>query len=447
MKRRDFLRGAGVALGLPLLDSLRPAWAAAVPARPPVRAAFLYFPNGVWEKSWVPQDVGFGYRLSPSLEPLEDVREEVLVLSGLDKPNSRRGDGHYAKTANFLTGLPVHQTTGKDLSVGGISVDQLIAERLGHLTPLPSLELGVDAVISGIDSNVGFTRLYGSYIAWRNASTPMARENDPRMAYQRLFGMSRGGGNDPAEARRREDRRNLLDLVLEDARGLRARLGRDDQFKLDEYMDSVRAVEKRIAFFSKPDPREWTPPEPGADYAPPAGAPKDHQEHVRLMLDLIVLAFRADVTRVATFMFANDVSNKNFSLLIPGVKGGHHELSHHESKKEKTEPYSLINRWHAEQFAYLTRKLREVKEGEGSLVDNVMAMCGSSLSDGNRHDPNNLPILLGGRGGGTIRPGRHLAHPKNTPLCNLYQAMLDRLGIPVDRFGDATGPLDLEERC
>jgi hypothetical protein len=444
MDRRSFLRGAGVALGLPLLDSLRPAWAAAAP-KPPVRSAFLYFPNGVWEKSWVPEDAGFGYRLSPSLEPLEPVREEVLVLSGLDKPNSRRGDGHYAKTANFLTGLPVHQTTGKDLSVGGASIDQLIAERLGHLTPLPSLELGVDAVISGIDSNVGFTRLYGSYIAWRNASTPVARENDPAMAYQRLFGMSKGG-NDPAEARRRDDRGALLDLVLEDARSLRGRLGRDDQFKLDEYMDSVRAVEKRLEFFSKPDAREWTPPGPG-EWAPPAGAPKDHQEHVRLMLDLIALAFRADVTRVATFMFANDVSNKNFSLLIPGVKGGHHELSHHEGKKEKYEPYAKINRWHAEQFAYLLAKLREVKEGDGTLLDNSMILCGSSLSDGNRHDPNNLPILLGGRGGRSIRPGRHLPHPKNTPLCNLYHAMLERAGVKVDRFGDSTGPLDLEERC
>lgn len=428
MNRRAFLRGTGAVLGLPFLPSL----ARGQQAAPPKRMALMYFPNGVWEKAWVPAKTGRDFELPFSLEPLAPVRNDVLICSGLDKPNSRNGDGHYAKTANFLTGLPVRQTTGKELSVGGVSVDQYCASKIGHLTPLPSLELAVDPVISGIDSNVGFTRLYGSYIAWRTESTPVAREIDPRAAYERLFGMKR------PDAKAHEDRRALLDLVLEDAKGLRGRLGRDDQFKLDEYMDAVRAVEKRIAFYSKPDPREWKAPEPG-DWAPPAGAPKDHLEHVRLMFDLIALAFRSDTTRIATFMFANDVSGKNFSLLIPGVKGGHHELSHHESKKEKYEPYSAIARWHVEQFAYLLGKLREVKEGEGTLLGNSMIMMGSSISDGNRHDPNNLPILVGG----AVNGGRHLAHPKNTPLCDLYAAMLRKMGTPVDRFADSKAELDL----
>jgi hypothetical protein len=428
--RRTFLRGAGAALGLPFLDAM----ASGADPKPPVRAAFMYFPNGVFEKNWVPEAAGAHYSLPFSLEPLADVRDEVLVISGLDKPHSRSGDGHYAKTANFLTGLPVRKTTGKELSVGGLSVDQVAAEKIGGRTPLPSLELGIDPVISGIDSNVGYTRLYGSYIAWRSESTPVAREIDPPSAYARLFG-ARGAGS--------EDRRKLLDLVLEDARSLRGRLGRDDQFKLDEYMDSVRAVERRIEFYSKPDPRDWKAPEPGGDWAAPAGAPKDHQEHVRLMLDLMVLAFRSDLTRLSTFMFANDVSNKNFSLLIPGVRGGHHEYSHHESKAEKIEPYSKINRWHAEQFAYMTRKLAAIREGAGTLLDSCMILMGSSLSDGNRHDPNNLPILLAGRGGGTIRPGRHLSHAKDTPLCNLYLAMLRRLGVPAETFGDSQRELDL----
>lgn len=440
LSRRAFLRGAGVALGVPLLESL-PAWGRG--ARPPVRMAFLYFPNGVWEKNWVPLETGSDYLLPPALEPLAREQGDVLVLSGLDKPNSRSGDGHYAKTANFLTGLPVRKTTGKELSVGSLSVDQFCAQKIGHLTPLPSLELAVDPVISGIDSNVGYTRLYGSYIAWRSESTPVAREIDPRMAYERLFGLKRPTAQDPAAARRQEDHRKLLDLVLEDAGELRKRLGRDDLLKLDEFMDSVRAVEKRIEFFSKPDPREWAPPEKGADYAPPAGAPKDHQEHVRLMLDLIVLAFRTDSTRLSTFMFANDVSNKNFSLLIPGVKGGHHELSHHQRQESKYEAYSRINRWHVEQFAYMVRKMKAVREGEGTLLDHVMVMMGSSLSDGDRHDPNNLPILLAGRGGGTVGSGRHLAHLKNTPLCNLYVAMLERMGLAVERFGDSTGALEI----
>lgn len=435
MNRRTFLRGTGAALALPFMESI----ARAAAPTPPARMILMYFPNGVWEKAWVPAKTGYAFELPFSLEPLKPVENDVLVLSGLDKPNSRSGDGHYAKTANFLTGLPVRQTTGKELSVGGVSVDQVCASKIGHLTPLPSLELGVDPVISGIDSNVGYTRLYGSYIAWRTESTPVAREIDPRAAYERLFGMKR------PDAKAHEDRRALLDLVLEDAQGLRGRLGRDDQFKLDEYMDAVRAVEKRLAFYAKPDPREWKAPEPEGDWAAPAGAPKDHREHVRLMMDLMALAFRSDTTRVATFMFANDVSNKNFSLLIPGVKAAHHELSHHENKKEKTEPYSAIARWHVEQFVYLLGKLREVREGEGTLLDRTMAMLGSSLSDGNRHDPNNLPILLGGGGGLRVQGGRHASHPKDTPLCNLYQALLERMGTPVDRFGDSTGALDLAD--
>jgi hypothetical protein len=444
LSRRTFLRGAGLALGVPLLESLAPRRAFALPnAAPPVRMSCMYFPNGMWEKDWNPAAAGRDYELPFALQPLAPHKADVLVLTGLDKAHSHQGDGHYAKTANYLTGLPVHKTTGKDLSVGGASIDQFCAEKIGHLTPLPSLELGVDPVITGIDSNVGFTRLYGSHIAWRSAATPVAREISPRMAYQRLFGMKRSSATDPATARKQEDDRKLLDLVLEDAQGLRGRLGRDDQTKFDEYLDSIRAVEKRIEFFSKPDPRDWKAPEPG-DYAPPAGAPGDHKAHVRLMFDLIVLAYQTDTTRISTFMFANDVSSKNFAGLIEGVKGSHHEFSHHENKKEKFEPYSKIVRWHVEQFAYLLEKMKAVKEGEGTLLDHSMLLFGSSFSDGNRHDPANLPILLAGGGGGTILSGRHLASPKGTPLCNVYAAMLERMGTPVLKFGDSSAAMALD---
>src|SRR5262249_27066243 len=284
---------------------------------------------------------------------------------------------------------------------------------------------------------------YGSHIAWRTATTPVAREINPRAAYQRLFGMKRPTSGDPASARKQEDDRRLLDLVLEDAQSLRGKLGRDDQTKRDEYLDSIRAVEKRIDFFSKPDPRDWKAPEPG-DYAPPAGAPGDHRAHVRLMFDLIALAFQTDTTRISTFMFANDVSGKNFAGLIDGVKGGHHEFSHHENKKEKYEAYSKIVRWHVEQFAYLLGKLKAVKEGSGRLLDHTMVMFGSSISDGNRHDPANLPVLLGGRGGGSILSGRHVAFPKGTPLCNLYAAMLERMGTAVQKFGDSSEAMTLD---
>src|SRR6185503_16855389 len=386
-----------------------------------------YFPNGVWEANWFPKTTGEKYEVPFALEPLAQHKQDLLVFSHLDKKHSHQGDGHYAKTANFLTGLPVRKTAGKDISVGGISIDQLCAQQVGHLTPLPSMELGIDPVVSGIDTNVGYTRLYGCYISWRSPSAPIAREINPRLAYERLFGVLRAKNGSTVNRRQMDDNKTLLDLVLDDAHRLRNRLGRDDQYKLDEYLDSVRDVEKRLEFFSKADPREWRPPtSPGEDIAAPKGEPGDHQEHVRLMLDLMVLGFWTDSTRLSTFMFANDVSGKNFSKLIPGVRGGHHEFSHHQNKAEKYEPYSKINRWHNEQLVYFLDKLKAIKEGDKTLLDNSMILFGSSFSDGNRHDPNNLPIVLAGRAGGKIQTGRHIKCAKNTPLCNLYVSMLDR---------------------
>jgi len=433
LSRRTFLRGAGAMIALPFFESLLPVRAASA-VRPPKRAAFLYFPNGVWPGAWIPKKTGSDFELPFSLTPLEKLKQDVIVLSGLDKAQSRGGDGHYAKTANFLTGLHVQKTIGKDINVGGVSVDQVVAQKFGDQTPLPSLELGIDPVISGTDSVVGYTRLYGSYISWRTPWAPLAKEINPRMVYERLFGAKDA-------TRGRDDDRSLLDLTLEDARNLRGRLGRDDLFKLDEYLDAIRAVERRLEFASKPDPRPWKPTlTSGAATPPVAGIPHEHREHVKLMLDLMVLAFWSDSTRVITFMFANDVSNKNFSF-VDGVRGSHHDMSHHSNKPDKIEQYQRIARWHVEQFAYLLNKMKAIREGEGTLLDNAMVMCGSSLSDGNRHDPNNLPILLGGRAGGTLQSGRHIASPKNTPLCNLYVSMLQRMDLPVKSFGDSSGPL------
>jgi hypothetical protein len=441
-------------LGLPILEAMgkllpsasaeaRASTAVAPNVQAPVRMACIYFPNGVWEKNWFPENAGTDYRMPSALEPLEAHRDRLMVFSGLDKQHSHGGDGHYAKTANFLTGLPVRKTAGKDISVGGISIDQLCAQQIGHLTPLPSIELGVDPVVSGIDSVVGYTRLYGCYIAWRSPAMPLAREINPRLAYERLFGVMRANRISADDRRRQEDKRALLDLVLDDAHQLRGRLGRDDQYKLDEYLDAVRDVERRLEFFSRPDPREWRPTTLLEDLAAPSGAPGDHLEHVRLMLDLIVLAFRTDSTRIATFMFANDVSGKNFGKLIPGANGSHHEFSHHQNKDDNLEPYSKINRWHSEQLAYLMSRMDAIQEGDRTLLDNSMVLFGSSMSDGNRHDPSNLPILLAGGGGGAIQSGRHVACPKKTPLCNLYVSMLERMGTPVDAFGDSSGALSL----
>ncbi len=436
--RRRFLKGAGLSLALPLLPSLMrtSVLAASSPTPSPIRTAFIYFPNGVWEKAWVPEATGTDYQLSPSLEPLASVRDDVLVLSGLDKKNSHGGDGHYAKTANFLTGMPVTKTTGKDVSSGGISIDQLIAQKFRGQTPLPSLELGTEPVISGIDSNVGYTRLYGSNISWQSANRPVAKEINPRLVYERMYG-SRAGVVDSSS----ESYRNLLDYVLEDARSLRNKLGRDDQFKMDEYLDSVRGVEQRVEFATKHsvdreqarlNDQDWLLTQPGT--------PSEFREHITTMLDLMVLAFRSDSTRVCSLMFANDVSGRNFSFL-EGVHGSHHELSHHENNDAKIAQYQRINRWHVEQFARFLEKLKAIPEGNGTLLDNSMIVFGSSMSDGNRHDPDNLPILVGGRGGGHLMTGQHVAVEGMVPLCNLYLTMLQKLQFNEDSFGDSTGIL------
>jgi hypothetical protein len=466
LSRRTFLRGAGVALGLPLLEamSLRGAAASgsagAKRAAAPVRAAYLYFPNGAWMDAWVPQQKGADYELPFSLTPLAPVKDSVLVLSGLDKPFSRSGDGHYAKTANFLTGLHVRKTTGQDLSAGGVSVDQLSAARVGHLTPLPSLELATDPVINGLDRAVNYTRMYGSFISWRSPTVPMPRLIDPRAAFERMFGARDAEGRPVAQPSHADDR-TLLDAALDDAHDLRRRLGKGDQQKLDEYLESVHSVESRLNF-KRNDADGWQPPTRPDKLTPPPSMARpamvfksndnggdgvmadaqqiDPRKLVCLMLDLMVLAFWTDTTRNLTFMFANDVSPRSFSFL-DGVKDNHHSSSHHAKKPEKIESYKIITRWHVDQFVYLLKRLQGISEGERTLLDNAIILCGSSLSDGNAHSPNNLPILLGGKGGGRIRSGRHLAFSSNTPLCNLYVSMLDCQGIQVPRFGDSTEPL------
>ena len=427
-----------------------------------MRAAYLYFPNGAWMDAWVPKQTGAGYELPFSLTPLQPVRDSVTVLSGLDKPFSRSGDGHYAKTANFLTGLHVRKTTGQDLNSGGVSVDQVAAGRMGHLTPLPSLELATDPVINGLDRAVNYTRMYGSFISWRRPNLPMPRLIDPRAAFERMFGARDAAGRLLPQPSRADDQ-GLLDAALEDAHDLRRRLGQGDQHKLDEYLDSVRSVERRLGFARSNNANSWRPPtrpdqltpppsmprppmlftsrDNGGDNATlPGAAPLNPPELVRLMLDMMVLAFWTDTTRNITFMFANDVSPRNFSFL-EGVRENHHSSSHHANQQAKIDSYKIITRWHVEQFVYLLTRLRSVREGQRTLLDNSMIMCGSSLSDGNRHDPNNLPILLGGKGGGRIQTGRHIAYPGNTPLCNLYVSMLDCMGIEVPRFGDSTEAL------
>lgn len=445
------LKGMGAMLSLPLLEAMQP-WPSlgkTSAARRPVRLAVLYMPNGVNPHAWTPKSSGPDFELSPILQPLSNVKQKILVLTELMNAATDTGDGHYVKTAAFLTGTTITRTTGSDLRCGAISMDQVAAQRIGNLTPLPSLELGIEPVTTGVDTNVGYTRLYGAHIAWNTPTTPLAKEIDPQLAFDRLFRTPASSGKTGSPDR------SVVDLVMDDAKRLQARVGKADRQKLDEYLEAVRAVERRIEFDAQRKSAEYTA-DPlvqkeieklGARiksfYADPAQASErsgDHIEHVRLMLDLMVLAFWSDSTRISTFMFGNAVSNKNFSFL-EGVKGAHHEMSHHENKPDKLDQYQRINTWHLAQTAYMLEKMDRIQEGESTLLDNSMVLFGAGMRDGNAHNPHNLPLVLAGRAGGTLVSGRHLTYSKNTPLCNLYQSMLRRVGAPVDRFSDSTGEL------
>lgn len=463
ISRRTVLRGLGAAVALPFLESLAPrglsalapAGTAAAAAKPPVRMGILYMANGVNVNQWTPKGRGRDFELSPTLAPLADYKDDLLVFSELWNQAARNGDGHYVKSAGWLTGTTITKTTGKDIRSGAVSMDQLAAQRVGGQTPLPSLELGIEPVQTGVDDNVGYTLLYSSHISWATPTTPVGKEINPRLAFDRLFRT-----NPRAEG----DNRSVLDLVADQAKAVRSKVGGADQAKLDNYLDSVRSIEKRIDFNSRqraeqhkmsaeqltaieglerritefmdhPDRKKLAAGQRG-------GTPgADHQEHVRLMLDLMVMAFWSDSTRIASFMFGNAVSARNFSFL-PGVHGGHHEISHHKNKPESLEQYQKINQWHVEQYAYMLDQLKRIPDGDGkTLLDNSMILFGSCMRDGNAHDPHNLPLVVAGRAGGTLATGRHLVYEKNTPLCNLWTGMLDRVGAPVDRFGDSTEPL------
>ena len=398
----------------------------------------------------MPTGYGSNFTLSTVLSPLENVKSNVLVFSELMNKQSIEGDGHYVKVAPWLTGTHITKTTGSDLRCGGVSLDQLVAQRIGNLTPLPSLELSIEPVTMGVDTNVGFTRLYGSHISWNTPTTPVTREINPQLAFDRLF---RSGANAVSgKTVRSAPDYSVLDAVVDDARSLNRSVGSADRQKLQEYFDSVRSVEKRIAFDAARRKGEYGgDPEARKEierlgghihdyYQDPARLSErkiDHTDQVRLMLDIMVLAFWTDSTRVATFMFGNEVSGKNFSFL-PGVNGSHHEISHHENNKVKLEEYARINTWHIQQYAYMLEKLQDIKEGDRTLLDNSLVLFGSGMKDGNAHSPYNLPVVLGGKGGGKIASGRHLIYEKNTPMCNLYRAMLGCFDIPAEHFGDSS---------
>jgi len=441
ISRRTLLRGAGVSLGLPWLEAMLPeammpssARAQSPAPQNPVRMAVLYMPNGVNTAHWYPEGVGRDFQLSATLEPLAGLNDQILVLSNLWNAGAKGGDGHYCKESAILTCATIKKTPGVDLA-NGTSMDQLAAQRLGEHTPLPSLELGIAPVAVGVDLAVGYTRIYGSHISWSNANTPLARELNPRGVYERLY---RAGTAQTGDAAKLDTL--LLDRVLGDARRLRAEVGAADGVRLDEYLSVMRSIEQRVQRASKGEKRDWKARVPLRPEAAPTDQPGNHEEHCRLMLDMIATAFQSDTTRISTFMFGNAVSNVSFRFL-EGVSLGHHDTSHHGKTEDKLRQYQLVNRWHVAQYAYLLRKLKSMKEGDSTVLDNSMILFGSALSDGDSHNPHKLPLVLGGRGGGRIDAGQHLKYTDDTPLANLYVSMLDAFGAPVERFADSTGPL------
>lgn len=436
ISRRTLLRGAGVSLGLPWLEAMipSPARASSTVPKSPVRLAVLYMPNGVNTDAWSPQGSSRDFTLSPTLEPLQDFKDQTVVLSNLWNAASKGGDGHYVKESAILTCTTIRKTPGADLA-NGVSMDQVAAQRVADRTPLPSLELGVTPVAIGVDAVVGYTRVYGSHIAWSTPTTPLAREINPRSVYERLFRASSGPVGNSAKMDAL-----LLDRVQGDARRLRAQVGSQDKLRLDEYLSLMRSLEERVQRASVVKARTWKARVPIDPKAAPTDRPTDHAEHVRLMLDMIATAFQSDTTRVSTFMFGNAVSNVSFKFL-EGVSAGHHDVSHHQKDADKLRQYQLVNRWHIEQYAYLLRKLNGMKEGDSTVLDNSMILFGSALSDGNSHNPHKLPLVLAGRAGGRIDSGQHLVSCEDTPAASLYVSMLDAFGAPVERFADSTGPL------
>ncbi len=444
------LRGAGAALALPWLESATPRSRAAQKLdQPPLRCAFMFMPNGVVPKHWTPAGDGADFEITPMLKPLAPHQKEFLLLENLWHEQTVGRNGHWPKVPAWLSGGYVERGTGGDLDTGGTSIDQVIARKIGHQTSLPSFELGLDEPRTGIDNiGGGFPRILGSHMAWRDPHTPVPKEIIPQLAFDRLFRTATAfpvvSGLDPNskavhQSLQRDDA-SVLDLVLADAKSLRGRVSGRDREKIDEYLESVRSVERRLEATLKPQKRwinegRFDVPRPGP------GRPESHEEHMRLMLDILVLAFWTDSTRVATFMMGDAQSSQSFEFLDGVTPKSFHGLSHHREKREVREMYEKIGTWHVEQFAYVLERMKRLDEGGTSLLDNSMILFGSSLKDGNRHTEHDLPLVLAGGGAGSLKPGRRVRAAKDTPMCNLLLAMANRMGADIRKFGDSSGEL------
>ena len=439
LPRRTFLRGLGAAIGLPLLDSMAPALAAgrAAADQPANRLGVVYVPHGAVMESWTPAAEGAGFELTPILEPLTPFKDRILVLTGLSNepavalPGEPAG-GHGRIGGAFLTGVHVKPTEGAGVEAG-ISLDQIAAGEYGRHTQLASLELGLEATGLAGACDVGYSCSYINTLSWRNSTTPLPTENNPRAVFERLFGDHES--TDTSErVHRIRTKRSILDSVTRKAARLQRRIGAGDRTKLVEYLDAVRDVERRIQIAESQSGRRAKVLER------PAGIPGRFQDHAKLMIDLQVLAFQSDLTRVITFMMGRELSQRTYPEI--GVPDPHHPLSHHQNHPEKLEKLTRVSILHMQMFAYFLEKLGSTREGGSSLLDQVTLLYGSGMSDSDLHTPRNLPMLVAGGGAGRIKGGRHVRFEEGTPLTNLYMTVLSQLGVPVERIGDSTGRVE-----
>jgi hypothetical protein len=428
ISRRAVLRGIGVTLALPLLDGMSPAFGAvrqAARARAR-RLGVIYVPNGIVMENWTPAEEGTGFGFTPTLQPLEPFRDQLTLLTGL---NGNPGGGPHAGAATrFLTDVAAKQDNANILA--GISVDQYVAREFGRDTQLASLELGLDTRDFAGSCDIGYSCAYTNTISWKSPTTPLPIENDPRAVFERLFGDAGTTDHATRLARARRDK-SILDSITEKASSLSRRLGHGDQGKIEQYLDAIRDVERRIQK-AEADGATALP-----DVDQPAGVPSRYSDHAKLMFDLQVLAYQSDLTRVITFMMGREISGRSYAEI--GVPDAHHPISHHQNIPENIAKLCKINVFHIGLVSYYLEKLRATPDGDGTLLDSLLLIYGSGMSNSNEHSPANLPILLAGGAAGQLKGGRHIKVGADVPLANLHLTLLDRLGVPVESIGNSTG--------
>ena len=442
LNRRTLLRGMGAAVALPFLDSMLPAIAKTT--KPPVRMAFVYVPNGMDVRNWNLDYEGPLKALSPIMKPMEQHKDEITILGNLTHNGGRAlldGAGDHGRCCgSYLTGVQPKKTV-VDIRAG-ISFDQIVANKIGSQTRFPSLELGMEDSRQAGDCDSGYSCAYTNNLAWRSETQPLPPILDPRALFERLFGA--GPVLTPeAKARQSQFRKSILDFVTEDTKKLEAGLGPTDRRKLDEYMSSIREVERQLEKAEKEN-AQIDPHKFNAGLEKPYGVPADFAEHFKLMTDMMTIAFQADLTRIITFLVTHEGTSRSYREI--GISDGHHPLTHHRNLPDLMEKVTQINTYHMQQFSGWVEKLKTIKDSDGSrLLDNLMIVYGAGLTDGNKHNHEDLPTMMVGRGGSYFKPGKRIVYRKETPMCNLFLTMMDRMGVPVEHFGDSTGRVQLAD--